>query len=459
MDNRKELIIKAAEKHRQLTFDAERYIWKHPQTGYTEWLANEYLIERFETLGYELIRADRDPGYGKIPGFYTDIKTGRPGPTLCIMGELDALDIANHPESVNGMCHSCGHNAQAATVLGIAAALKEPGMLDGLSGTIRLMLVPAEEMIQLAFRNDLIKQGTVSYMGGKVEFMHRGYFDGVDLAMMVHQSSGGDRYDFVCGRGNNGCMAKTITYKGKSSHAGGAPHLGINAQYAATLGIQACNDLRETLQEKDHIRFHPILKGANCAVNIIPDEMVIESYVRGRTIEAMKRENVKFNRALAGAAAAIGCRLHINDKPGYSPEIEDGMFMELVEDVCRDLVGEDRVNFEYDSYSTGSSDFGDITCVMPGVQFSTNGATGTMHGIDLYLSDPERLCMNAVKAQLLVADRLLKDGAEKAKEIVAQYKPRYASIKDFFEDIKAFDMDQEAVLYGEDGSITLRFTK
>lgn len=458
--DKKQRIIKAAEANRQIAFEAERYIWKHPQTGYTEWIANEYLIEKFEALGYKLVRADQDPKHGKIPGFYTDVDTGRPGPTLCIMGELDALDIANHPESVNGMCHSCGHNAQAATMLGLAATLKtDPSILDGLSGKIRLMLVPAEEMIQLAFRSNLIKEGTISYMGGKVEFLHRGYFDGVDLALMVHSGNLGDKYDFSCGQGNNGCMAKVITYKGKSSHAGGAPHEGINAQYAAMLGLQACNDLRETLQEKDTIRFHPIMKGVNCAVNIIPDEMVIESYVRGSNIEAMKRENKKFNRALAGAAAAIGCELHIDDKPGYSPEIHDVAYMQLVEEVCKDLAGADRVNFEYDSWSTGSSDFGDLTCVMPGIQFTSAGASGTGHGINYYLTDPERLLINSIKAQLLVADKLLKDDAAKAKEIVANYKAPYASIPEYLDAIGDFILDRDVVEYEENGNVKLNLAK
>ncbi len=458
--DKKQRIIKAAEANRQIAFEAERYIWKHPQTGYTEWIANEYLIEKFEALGYKLVRADQDPKHGKIPGFYTDVDTGRPGPTLCIMGELDALDIANHPESVNGMCHSCGHNAQAATMLGLAATLKtDPSILDGLSGKIRLMLVPAEEMIQLAFRSNLIKEGTISYMGGKVEFLHRGYYDGVDLALMVHSGNLGDKYDFSCGQGNNGCMAKVITYKGKSSHAGGAPHEGINAQYAAMLGLQACNDLRETLQEKDTIRFHPIMKGVNCAVNIIPDEMVIESYVRGSNIEAMKRENKKFNRALAGAAAAIGCELHIDDKPGYSPEIHDVAYMQLVEEVCKDLAGADRVNFEYDSWSTGSSDFGDLTCVMPGIQFTSAGASGTAHGINYYLTDPERLLINSIKAQLLVADKLLKDDAAKAKEIVANYKAPYASIPEYLDAIGDFILDRDVVEYEENGNVKLNLAK
>lgn len=458
--DKKQRIIKAAEANRQIAFEAERYIWKHPQTGYTEWIANEYLIEKFEALGYKLVRADQDPKHGKIPGFYTDVDTGRPGPMLCIMGELDALDIANHPESVNGMCHSCGHNAQAATMLGLAATLKtDPSILDGLSGKIRLMLVPAEEMIQLAFRSNLIKEGTISYMGGKVEFLHRGYYDGVDLALMVHSGNLGDKYDFSCGQGNNGCMAKVITYKGKSSHAGGAPHEGINAQYAAMLGLQACNDLRETLQEKDTIRFHPIMKGVNCAVNIIPDEMVIESYVRGSNIEAMKRENKKFNRALAGAAAAIGCELHIDDKPGYSPEIHDVAYMQLVEEVCKDLAGADRVNFEYDSWSTGSSDFGDLTCVMPGIQFTSAGASGTAHGINYYLADPERLLINSIKAQLLVADKLLKDDAAKAKEIVANYKAPYASIPEYLDAIGDFILDRDVVEYEENGNVKLNLAK
>jgi amidohydrolase len=453
---RKDFIVKNVEKHRQEVFDAERYIWTHPQVGYTEWDANAYLIERFEALGYKLVRADQDPNYGKIPGFYTDLDTGKPGPCLCIMGELDALDIANHPESVNGMTHCCGHHAQAAAMLGVAAALKEPGALDGLCGKIRLMLVPAEEMIQLAYREELRKQGVISYMGGKVEFMHRGYYDGVDLAFMVHGMTEHD-LDFRCGKGNNGCLAKTITYKGKSSHAGGAPHLGINAQYAAMLGLQACNDLRETFQEKDTIRFHPIMKGVNCAVNIIPDEMIIESYVRGNNLEAMKRENEKINRALTGAALAMGAGVVLCDRQGYAPEYHDPQFMKLTEELCKDLVGEDRVKFNYETISTGSSDFGDLTCVMPGVQFNAAGATGTGHGIDYQIADPNKACVNAAKAQLFVADALLCNGAEKAKKIIADYKPQFASMKEYFETINQLILDKDAVVYDENGNATVDF--
>ena len=453
MTNRQELIVKNVDANKQMILDAERWLWAHPQTGYTEWEANGYLTEKFEALGYELVQA------GNIPGFYTDVKTGKPGPTLAIFGELDALDIANHPESVNGMTHCCAHHGQGAALLGIAAALKEPGALDGLSGSIKLIAVPAEEMIQLAFREDLRKQGIIKYNGGKVEFMYRGVLDDCDIAMMVHGGAAGpdEAFDFSCGFGFNGCMAKTIKFKGKSSHAGGAPHLGVNAQYAAMLGLQACNDLRETLQEKDTIRFHPIMMGVNVAVNIIPDEMKIESYVRGRTLEAIKRENKKFNRALTGAALAMGAGVELCDRPGYAPEIHDLKFMQLVEQCCKELVGDDRVKFNYTDWGTGSSDFGDITCVMPGVQFFSMGAVGTGHGIDYYITDPNRLCVNSAKAQLFVAEKLLENEAVVAKEIIANYKPEFTSIPEYLKAIDEISLDKDAVTYDENGNAKVDF--
>lgn len=453
MTERQQQLVQNVEKHRQMILDAERWLWAHPQTGFTEWEAHNYLVEKYEALGYTLTLA------GNIPGFYTEVDTGRPGPKLAIFGELDALDIANHPESVNGMTHCCGHNGQSAALLGIAAALKEPGALDGLCGSIRLVVVPAEEMIQLAFREDLRKKGVIQYMGGKVEFMVRGLLDGVDIAMMVHGSAAGpeEAYDFSGLLGMNGCMAKTIRYKGKSSHAGGAPHLGVNAQYAAMLGLQACNDLRETFQEKDSIRFHPIMMGVNCAVNIIPDEMKIESYVRGKSLEAIKRENIKVNRALTGAALTLGAGVELSDRPGYSPEYHDPAFMKLVEECCCDLVGEDRVKFDYQSWSTGSSDFGDITCVMPGVQFFAAGAVGTGHGIDYFIKDPNRMCVNAVKAQLFVADALLRDDAAAARKIIADYQPQYPSIRAYLDAINELILDKDAVRYDENGNAVVDF--
>ena len=60
-------IINAVEKYRDLILDAERYIWKNPETGYREVKTTAYLNEKFRELGYETVLADG------ITGFYTVI--------------------------------------------------------------------------------------------------------------------------------------------------------------------------------------------------------------------------------------------------------------------------------------------------------------------------------------------------------------------------------------------------
>ena len=76
---------------REVMFSAADYIWKHPETGYREWKTHSLPGRGIQKLGYELVEA------GNIPGFYTDIDTGKPGPKLLIMGELDSLIVSTHP--------------------------------------------------------------------------------------------------------------------------------------------------------------------------------------------------------------------------------------------------------------------------------------------------------------------------------------------------------------------------
>ena len=116
-------LISAVEKHTQLILDAAQYIWEHPETGYKEHATTAYMADIFRSLGYELVMAEG------ITGFYTVLDTGRPGPEILVLGELDSIICPEHPHAdpETGAVHSCGHNAQCAALIGVAAALKEPG--------------------------------------------------------------------------------------------------------------------------------------------------------------------------------------------------------------------------------------------------------------------------------------------------------------------------------------------
>ncbi len=443
--------LEAAESLRPLIFGAEDYLWANPETGFKEWKAHKYLAEQYERLGYKLNLA------GNIPGFWCDLDTGRPGPTVLVMSELDSLICADHPDAdpQTGAVHACGHSAQGAALLGVAAAMKKDGALDGLSGKIRFCVVPAEELIETGYRETLRRQGIIRYYGGKVEFLYRGYFDDVDICFMIHTAGG--THHFSINRGCNGCITKNIIYRGVASHAGGSPQNGVNALYAANLGMNAANALRETFVDSDHIRFHPIITKGGNAVNAIPNEVVMESYVRGATVESIEKVNRRINRALAGAAAAMGANVELYDRPGYLPLINDVNLNKLMEKAMKAVVPEENVSVT-DGWGTGCTDMGDISAVMPAVHPHSSGATGTGHGNDYRITDPESACVDSAKAQLVLLGLLLSDNAAEANRVIAEKKLRYASYKDYFKALDALTLDREkAVTYNEDGSATLRF--
>ena len=435
---------------REVMFSAADYIWKHPETGYREWKTHAYLAEEFKKLGYELVEA------GNIPGFYADIDTGKPGPKLLIMGELDSLIVSTHPDCdpETGYVHACGHHCQVSALLGIAAALKQPGAMDSMSGSIRLMAVPAEELIEIGFREELRKQGVIKYFGGKVEFMHRGYMDGCDIALLVH-TGGGDHPSIALTPGSNGCVTKNINFVGVSAHAGGSPHLGVNALYAASQAMNAANALRETFQEKDTIRFHPIITKGGGAVNAIPNDVRMESYVRGASLEAIKEANTKINRALAASAAAMGANVVLKDRPGYTPLENEEQLYDLTCEIVKQCFGEDALVKR--GRSTGCTDMGDVSAVMPTVQPYASGACGVGHGSDYRIAAPESALVMSAQYQLLMAEALLSNNAELGKKIIQNAKLRFSSMEEFFHAIDGLFLDKEAVKQNEDGTITLDY--
>ena len=436
-------IITAVEKHQQRILDAERYIWKHPETGYKEFKTTAYMEKAFRELGYDLNMAEG------ITGFYTVVDTGRPGPEILIMAELDSVICPEHKDAdpVTGAVHSCGHNTQCAALIGIAAALKEPGILDKFCGKIRLCAVPAEELLEIEFRTGLKKEGKIKYLGGKSEFLSRGYFDGVDLAFMVHAST-----SFSVIGGHVGCIAKWITYKGVAAHAGGSPWDGRNALYAASCGLNAINAIRETFQEKDIIRVHPIITAGGKMVNAIPESAVLESFVRGATFDAICDANKKVNRALCGAALSLGTNIEIVDIPGYAPLHDDPNLVKLSAEAAELAIPE----YEYhvsDKVSSGSTDMGDLCCVMPVVHPYASGAEGRSHGNNYEIVDPVACCVGSAKLQMGMLLLLLENDAQRAKKVIAEYKPLFASKEAYLEYMDSLNKEGDRIVYNEDETV------
>ena len=337
-------------------------------------------------------------------------------------------------------------------LLGAAAALKEDGAADGLCGRIRIMFVPAEELLELNFREDLRRQGVIKYFGGKVEFMHRGLLDDVDLCLMLHTSTGSGR--FVLTPGQNGCIVKQIAYTGKTSHAA-SPQKAINALYAANLGMNAINALRETFYDDDHIRVHPIITGKIGTVNNIPDVVTMESYVRGASFDAMKNVNKRVNRALAASAAAMGATVKLTDRPGYSPVTNDPNMYNLSKRVMTALVGEENT-VERPTWGAGCTDMGDISCVFPALHPYGSGYSGAGHGSDCFVTDKESALTLAAKYYAGMCSALLSNEAKEAQHILAHKNTPFPSIKAYLDSLDELIQDVDAVEYTDEGA-TLRY--
>jgi amidohydrolase len=345
------------------------------------------------------------------------------GPTFMVMGELDALVVAGHPEAdpQTGAAHACGHNAQVAGLLGCAMGLVDTGAADHLAGRVALVAVPAEEYGDVEWRVSQARAGRLEFLGGKPEMLRLGHYDDVDLAMMIHATSRPEDGKAGVPASNNGCIVKTVRYVGRASHAGGAPHMGVNALYAAQIGLMAINALRETFRDEDTIRVHPIITHGGSQVNVIPGEVRLETYVRGRTVEAILDANRKVDRALRAGALALGARVEIETLPGYMPMTCDPTMARRFRDNAVRLVGEEH--YRQIGHRTGSTDMGDLSQVMPILHPYIGGASGSGHGADYAIVDRPLAYLAPAKALAAMVVDLLADGAAGAREVLAASRP------------------------------------
>jgi len=391
-------------------------IWKQPELGYKEFKTAELVESKYEEMGWEYkkgIAITGSKAYLKKPG---------PRPSVGLIGELDSVRCPEHPESdpVTGAVHACGHNAQIAVMLGAGIGLSLSGVIDELDGNVVMVTVPAEEYLEIDYRNSLREKGRLEFLGGKQEFIHLGELADVDISIGTH--SGGDLDDKLgVGGSNNGFVGKLVRYVGLEAHAGGAPEKGINALNAAMLGIMGVHAQRETFKEEDTIRVHPIITKGGEIVNNVPADVRIESYVRGSNVDAIIDANAKVNRALRAGAMAVGAEVEINDIPGYMPYSHHPDLVGILRENCAALVGEDRI--EERGHSTGSTDMGDISCVMPTSSIGMGGVTGTGHGRTYQIVDKELEYITPAKVLALACIDLLYDGASKAKKVIGSFEP------------------------------------
>ena len=431
IDNNREKIIETGQK-----------IYSHPELGYKEKKTTELVINLLKELG---LSPEENIA---VTGCSAELKGKSAGPSVTVMGELDAVTCPDHKDSdaSTGAVHACGHNIQIAVMIGAAIGLIKSDASSYLSGSVNFTAVPAEEFIELAYRSSLKENGEICYFGGKQELIKRGFFDKTDIAMMIHALNLPENKNFLIGPKGNGFIGKEVNFIGKESHAGSAPEDGINALNAAMLAINNIHAQRETFSDHDRIRVHPIITKGGDIVNVVPSDVRIESYVRGRTISGILDANKKVDRALKAGAMAVGADVKIKDIPGYLPLLDNTELDNIFRKNAEEISGGNSI-IEGGDF-TGSFDFGDISHIIPALHPMTGGVEGGLHTRDFKITDPEKAYILPAKAIAMTVVDLLFNEAETAKSVIENFKPLMSKKKylDFMKSVsleKSFESSKD----------------
>ncbi len=417
-DELKRRIFEAIDRRADEIIGIGERILKNPEMGFKEVKTAALVHETFQRLGLES-RAGL-----AMTGVRADVH-GRAGegPTFALLGELDGLRVTGHPQAdpATGAAHACGHNAQVAGMLGAAMGLVDAKAFDHLAGRVALFAVPAEEGGDIEWRQAQIRAGKLEFPCGKQELMKLGCFDDVDLAMMIHTNWRAEDGKAGVPASNNGRVGKTARFVGRASHAGGAPHMGVNALYAAQIALAGINAIRETFRDEDSIRVHPILTHGGSQVNVIPAEARIEMYVRGKNADGVMDASGKVDRALRAGALALGAQVEIETLPGPMPLLCDRTMASLFERAAKGLVGQEH--YRDIPHRSGSTDMGDVSQVIPVLHPYMGGAQGPGHAATFAIVDKQLGYVLPAKALAAMVVDLLADGAAGAREVVAKAKP------------------------------------
>ena len=410
------------------------WLWHHPETGFKEIQTQQYCLDVLKKHGFEART------WPDVTGFTCTLDTGRPGPCVMIMGEMDSLICYSHPDCnpETGAAHACGHSIQMATAIGAFLTLAESGVLKNFGGKVMLAGVPAEECLESEWRMQEIKKGRLHFLGGKAELLYRGGFEGVDIVVSLHAGLGNDGTITILGS-HNGFTSKNVTFKGRSAHAAADPENGVNALYMANTALTALNSLRETFKDSDTVRVHPIITKGGTVVNAIPEEVCIECQCRAGKMETVMDVSKKFDRAMGAGAYAFGGKAVVNTQLGYLPYRPLKELDQAAAQAADDVLGKGHVN--QGGHNCGSTDLGDLNEVIPGIQVFVNYMHGVHHAADYRIAD-RKIYETASLFLAAMACRLLDDGGALAKKVKEAHKPLFASAEGYCAYVKSLETEQ-----------------
>ncbi len=276
----------------------------HPELGFREIRTGGIVAKELEALGLEVTK-----GVGKT-GVVGLLEGGKPGPTLLLRFDMDALPInedtgADYASQNQGVMHACGHDGHTAIGLTVAKILQT--QKDNLAGTIKFCFQPSEE----GSNGEEVGGAEMMMRDGVLEFGPK-----VDMTLSLHLWNEQPLGWVHVAKGPVMAGAEQFKIKiiGKGGH-GAVPNATVDPVVCASQIVSAAQTIvsRNVSPLETAVVSFTVINGGT-AFNVIPQEVTMEGTIR--TFDPKVRNKVvkRFEEIINGVGVAMGCQIEMKVK-------------------------------------------------------------------------------------------------------------------------------------------------
>ncbi|MBC1319138.1 amidohydrolase [Listeria welshimeri] len=314
-----------------------RDLHMHPELQWQEFRTTDQVAKELDKLGIPYRRTNPT-------GLIADLKGGKPGKTVALRADMDALPVQelnqdlSYKSTEDGKMHACGHDSHTSMLLTAAKALVE--VKDELAGTVRFIFQPSEENAE-----------------GAKEMVAQGAMEGVDHVFGIHIWSQTPSGKISCVVGSSFASADIIEidFKGQGGH-GAMPHDTIDAAIIASsfvMNLQAIVSRETNPLDPVVVTIGKMEVGTR--FNVIAENAHLEGTLRcfNNTTRAKVAKSIE--QYAKKTAAIYGGTAEMVYKQGTQPVINDEKSALLVQKTITESFGEDALYFE--PPTTGGEDF------------------------------------------------------------------------------------------------------
>ncbi|MBC2237999.1 M20 family metallopeptidase [Listeria innocua] len=330
-----------------------RHLHEHPELSFHETETAKYIQDFYKGKDVE-VATEVGNGHAVV----VTIKGGKPGKTIALRADFDALPIEEQTDlpfkSKNpGVMHACGHDGHTAYLLVLADCLIQ--LKENIPGTIKIIHQHAEE----------------TPPGGAKSVVESGILDDVDQIFGIHVFPFGESGQVYYHSGY--AMAGRTYFKLKIQGVGGhgsSPHMANDAIVAGAYFVTA-------IQTVVSRRLNPFDTGVitigsfdgKGSFNVIKDAVELEGDVRYMNTENRDKIDVEIHRIVAGIEAMFGVSVELTYTNDYPPLYNDPAVTEQVVASLQKGLGEYLTDISTYDMLSGSEDFAYYLQKIPGVFF------------------------------------------------------------------------------------------